>query len=65
MDAATLGLLPGVQDALATWSGYVPGVKGYNEFANAPVPEWAGAWDPNMDFTAENLNASLAASIFG
>ena len=55
--AAMLNLLPGVQDALGTWSG-----QGYNEFANAPLPDWATGMNPNDFGSVDALSQALAAN---
>ena len=60
LDAATLNLMPGVQDALGTWSG-----GHYNEFVNAGLPEWAAGMNPADVSSADALAEALAASVFG
>ena len=60
LDAATLNMMPGVQDALASWSG-----GHYNEFGNAGIPGWAAGMNPADVSSADALAEALAASVFG
>jgi hypothetical protein len=60
LDAATLNLMPGVQDALGTWSN-----QGYTGFANAGTPGWAAGMNPADLSSGDALAQALAASIFG
>jgi len=53
-------LMPGVQDALGTWSG-----GHYNEFVNAGIPGWATGMNPADVSSADALAEALAASVFG
>jgi hypothetical protein len=60
LDAATLNMMPGVQEALGKWSGGY-----YNEFANAGTPSWGAGMDPAAFSSGDALSQALAASIFG
>jgi hypothetical protein len=53
LDAATLNLIPGVQDALGTWSG-----GGYTEFANAGDPNWLAGLESELGLVGAIVGAS-------